>query len=200
MEPHNHGIDKHPRDVENAAKVAEKALRCIIYKLLEKVIEQESELGQLDFSSISPKILAELKVMKEHINECKCSEEATHFDNWLNLRIISIVEQEFEDMLKMYHSTFYKLTDQLDLKDEFSFAYESFISVCRKLMQNEITWYRIVSLLCFGAEIAVFVIKKGGPGVENFVNKIVHYVVEFIVKEEIAEWISHHGGWVCSLF
>ena len=61
---------------------------------------------------------------------------------------------------------------------------------------GEVSWGAIASLICFGAEVAVWVIREGGPGVEAYLKKIVHYVVEFFVKEEIAEWIASHGGWV----
>ena len=179
------------KEVDKIAEEAEKILRCCIFRLLEKVIEQECSTGQLDFSSIPKPIIEELKSIKHILVEC-----ADHEVDYFHDRILKVLDERLDYTLKVHHQTFHKLTDSLDLSDEFNFAYDSFVRIAKRFIDSEITWYRVVSLLCFGAEISVAVIKKGGPGVQSFIDRIVHYVVEFLLKEEIAEWISHHGGWV----
>ena len=82
------------------------------------------------------------------------------------------------------------------LHDEFTLAYDKFVQVCKKLFLSKRSWGHILALLCFGSEIAVAIIKLGKSGVENFLEKVVNFVVEFVVKEEIAQWITNHGGWV----
>jgi Apoptosis regulator proteins, Bcl-2 family. len=184
------------RDVDKIVKEAEKILRCSIFKLLEKVIEQESANGQLDFSAIPKNITDELKEIQYYISKCEAEEEQSHFGDLLHHQVIQTMEKQLQMTLELHHQSFHKLTASIDISSEFNFAYESFVRIAKKFIHDEITWYRIVSLLCFGAEIAVEVIKKGRPGVQSFVNKIVHYVVEFLLKEEVADWIAEHGGWV----
>lgn len=182
-------------DVQHVAAVAEQVLRCSIFRLLEKVIDQESAEGQLDFSSIPQNILEELRIVKENLKSCEL-DGGNNVDKWFIHKAFTVLNKQIDVIVKSYHKTFYKLTIELDLTDEFSFAYDTFVAVCKKMFRAEITWYHIVALLCFGSEIAVFVIKQGKPGVKNFLEKVVHYVVEFMIKEEIAEWITMHGGWV----
>lgn len=186
----NGNVEK--KRVEKIAEEAEKILRCCIFRLLEKVIDQECNAGQLDFSAIPKPITEELKSIKKFLIKCESEDDVDFFHN----RVLKTMDAQLEYVLKVHHQKFHIMTSSLDLSDEFSFAYDSFVRIAKRFIGNEITWYRVVSLLCFGAEISVAVIKKGGPGVQRFVNRIVHYVVEFLLKEEVADWISHHGGWV----
>ena len=183
---------KSENDVEEVIQEAEEILRCCIFKLLEKVIHQEVDNGQLDFSSLPEHITTELKTIKEYLIQCKNADNS----GYLHHRIIEVMDAQLDCTLKRHHQTFYKLTASLDLSSEFNFAYESFVRIAKRFIDGEITWFRVVSLLCFGAELSVAVIKKGGPGVQGFIKRIVHYVTEFLLKEEVAEWISTHGGWV----
>lgn len=91
-----------------------------------------------------------------------------------------------------YKEQFQDMIGQLNLTS--STAYDTFASVARKLFRSGINWGRIVALLCFGYEIAIGLIRRGLSG--SFLRKIVTFVVEFILRERIAQWIARNGGWV----
>lgn len=91
-----------------------------------------------------------------------------------------------------YKDQFKDMIDSLSLTP--ATAYETFAAVARRLFRSGINWGRIVSLLCFGYEIAVTVIRRGFSG--SFLRRIIRFVVEFIFNERIARWIAQHGGWV----
>lgn len=191
----NKNVEK--KEVDTIVEEAEKILRCCIFRLLEKVIDQECNTGQLDFSAIPRPILEELKSIKLYLKKCEAATDS--MGDFLHHRILNVIDSQLEYTLKAHQQTFHKLTQSIDLSDEFNFAYESFVRIAKRFIGDKITWYRVVSLLCFGAEISVTIIKRGGPGVQSFINRIVHYVVEFLLKERVAEWIVHHGGWVSSI-
>lgn len=96
---------------------------------------------------------------------------------------------------KKYHEEFVDMARNLGLTS--TTAYSTFAKIANRLFLNGINWGRIVALLLFGYEIAVSLIKKKAMGVRNFLTKIVNFVVQFIVKEKIADWIRDQGGWVC---
>ena len=99
---------------------------------------------------------------------------------------------------KRYHNEFAKMAKTLGLTSDI--AYDTFAKVARKLFQDGINWGRIVALLSFGYEIAVSVIKKGAMGIRKFLQKIVSFVVKFIIQEKIGGWIRRNGGWVSLIF
>jgi len=78
-------------------------------------------------------------------------------------------------------------------------AYSTFAKVARRLIQQGITWGRIVALLLFGFEIAVSVLERGATGIRDFLHEIVDVVVKFIINEKIAQWIKDQGGWLAFL-
>ncbi len=96
-----------------------------------------------------------------------------------------------------YREQLVAMTKSLCLTSET--AYSGFAKVARKLFESGINWGRIITLLCFGYEIAVSVIKTGTRAIGSFLKKIVKFVVTFIVKEKIASWIERQGGWVSTL-
>lgn len=75
------------------------------------------------------------------------------------------------------------------------FCFENFRQIAQRLFQNGIAWGRIVALLCFGYEMAKMYIKRGSGEIEKFLRKIVSWVVRFLVKEKIIDWIIKQGGW-----
>lgn len=91
-----------------------------------------------------------------------------------------------------YKDQFKDMIDSLSLTP--ATAYETFAAVARRLFRSGINWGRIVSLLCFGYEIAVTVIRRGFSG--NFLRRVIRFVVDFIFNERISRWIAQHGGWV----
>src|SRR6218665_1871233 len=66
---------------------------------------------------------------------------------------------------------------------------------CRLFRDGNVSWGRIVTLLCFGYRMAVTVIQRG---IRGFFSHIVGFVVKFILTEKIAKWIADQGGWVGS--
>ena len=96
---------------------------------------------------------------------------------------------------RKYHHEFVEMAVSLRLTPDT--AYSTFAKIAQRLFQDTINWGRIVALLLFGYEIAVSVIKKGMGGIRNFLKKIINFVVTFIIKGQIGNWIRAQGGWVC---
>lgn len=185
-------------EVQNVADLAERLLRILIYRMLEKLMHEEAADGDFNLSTIPPSILNELRVTRKHFMED--SIQGSDFDKCVIQEVVSCIERQADFVTKNFHKSFHQLALELDFSNGYKFAFDAFVNICKKFFEEgDVTWYRILSLICFSAEVALSVIKHGGPGLENFLKKIVHHIVEFIVKEEIAEWISTHGGWVSAL-
>ncbi|CAH1799464.1 unnamed protein product [Owenia fusiformis] len=76
-------------------------------------------------------------------------------------------------------------------------AYDAFAGVARKLfIDGNINWGRIATLLSFGYRLAISVFQNG---IRGFFNKIVKFIVKFILNEKIAQWIAQQGGWIAAL-
>lgn len=105
---------------------------------------------------------------------------------------------QFGDVIEnKYRDTFVRLISDLNIPYDIDFGFDKFCLVAERLFNNGITWGRIVSLLCFGYEIAVTVIKRGAPQIRLFLQKIVAWVVKFIaMNNRIVQWIVTQGGWV----
>ncbi|XP_028397323.1 bcl-2 homologous antagonist/killer-like [Dendronephthya gigantea] len=97
-----------------------------------------------------------------------------------------------DDIQHKYQDEFQDMINQLNLNS--ANAYKSFAEVARRLFRNGITWHRIVALLCFGYEIAKHVLINGLAG--TYMRKIYQMIVDFIVNERIAAWITQNGGWL----
>lgn len=63
----------------------------------------------------------------------------------------------------------------------------------RLFRDGNVSWGRIVTLLCFGYRMAVTVIRQG---IRGFFSQIVGFVVRFVMTERIAKWVADQGGWV----
>lgn len=70
-----------------------------------------------------------------------------------------------------------------------------YVTVCRLFREGNISWGRIITLLCFGYRMAVEVLNRG---IRGFFTRIVGFVCRFIASESIAKWIAEQGGWVRS--
>lgn len=100
-----------------------------------------------------------------------------------------------DDINSRYSTQFNHMIRMLNLTPET--AYEAFAGVARKLFRDgNVSWGRIVTLLCFGYRMAVTVIQRG---IRGFFSHIVGFVVKFIITEKIAKWIADQGGWRAAL-
>ncbi|XP_078000122.1 bcl-2 homologous antagonist/killer-like [Glandiceps talaboti] len=100
-----------------------------------------------------------------------------------------------DDINARYAGEFRTMIRALDVTP--STAYEHFANIARKIFTDGLNWGRIVALLMFGYRIAMDVIQKGFRG---FFNKVVTFVVKFIIGERISAWIAQQGGWASALY
>ncbi|KAM9666772.1 bcl-2 homologous antagonist/killer isoform 1-T2 [Trichechus inunguis] len=75
-------------------------------------------------------------------------------------------------------------------------AHEYFIKVASSLFDSGINWGRVVALLGFGYRLALHVYQRGLTG---FLDKVTHFVANFVLQNCIARWIAQRGGWVVAL-
>ncbi|OWF49771.1 Bcl-2 homologous antagonist/killer [Mizuhopecten yessoensis] len=103
-----------------------------------------------------------------------------------------------DDINRRYADEFNDMIGQLNITEDT--AYEVFAGVARKLFSEGINWGRVSALLCFAYRIAMKVlrIKERASRFADFLRLIINHVVRFI-KEMIASWIAHEGGWVAAL-
>lgn len=182
-------------DIRNVAEKTEKILRVLTYSILEAMMHEEEADGDFLLSTIPLSIINELRMTRMHFLNAD-NTDGNNLDKYILANVVKVLQNQLEDTAKHYHKLFHNLVAELDITDGFELAYEKFVKVCRKILMGNVSWGAIASLVCFGAEVAVWVIRSGRPGVEAYLKKIVHYVVEFFVKEEIAHWIATHGGWM----
>ena len=90
-----------------------------------------------------------------------------------------------------YQKEFRLMITHLDINP--STAYRTFAGVARRLFRGGTSWRRIITLMAFGYQIAVDVMRHG---VQGFLNKICNFIVKFVSGEHIANWIARQGGWV----
>ncbi|NP_001274696.1 uncharacterized protein LOC100212122 [Hydra vulgaris] len=185
-------------DLVQLTKTAENIVRCFIYRMLEKVINKSSceENFRLHFSLLPEPVLCEIRAVKEYLRKCESS-YSTEKDSWFIHKAVQILEEQGGIAIQKYHHAFLSLINQLQITDEYNFAYTQFVEVAKKLFENDnIAWSHIVSLICFGVEISVYIVEHGKVGLASFLKKICSFIVDFIVKEEILQWIAQHGGWI----
>jgi len=48
-------------------------------------------------------------------------------------------------------------------------------------------------LLCFGYRVLIAAVNQG---LHIILARIVQFVVQFVIKEQIARWVAAQGGWV----
>ncbi|XP_009325676.1 PREDICTED: bcl-2 homologous antagonist/killer [Pygoscelis adeliae] len=75
-------------------------------------------------------------------------------------------------------------------------AYKHFTRIASRLFESGINWGRVIALLSFGYRMAIHVYQHGVPG---FFCRITRYVMEFMLRNHIAQWIAQQGGWVAVL-
>jgi len=189
-------MENYSKDTQDVAKITEKLLQCLIYRLLRKLIVKESAEGYIEYSSIPKDLFKELKKEEE---KCVDIETGNGIDNIVLHKIIEIVEDQAEYTLTKYHESFHQMVSQLELKKDTAIAYDTYVRIARKMFGADLTWYHVIALLCFGTEVALYVIREGWVEVKELLEQIVHFTIDFIIKEKIADWITSHGGWMAML-
>lgn len=182
-------------DLKNIKIIAEQLFRSLSFRLLENLIIKKSSEGALEGTCVPREII--ISSRHEYNEIMKTALDFSNgIDNWFLHKLVEETMIQADHTMNKYHDKFQQMIVQLNIKRECSLAYETFARIARKLFRTDLTWYHIISLLCFGVEIALYILQQGWPTVKHLVEDVVHFIVDFIVAEEIADWISRHGGWV----
>ena len=177
--PNNNDEEEVPEESERAVvEETEGLIRVFMYQRFVEGTQREEEESEL------------VQARSDALEEIRSYYELNRDSNIARIgRRLGDIGDEID---ARYKDQFQDMIEQLNLTS--STAYDTFASLARKLFRSGINWGGIVALLCFGYEIAKFVICRGFSG--SFLRKIVTFVVDFIFRERIARWIARHGGWV----
>lgn len=190
--------DEKDADVEQVASDTEKVFKNFVYKRLTSHIDKEATEGDLEVGSIPPNVINEIRDEERRFNASNSNRGDD--PNQEQMRQLGKTLAAYGDEIQeKYHTTFTEMISRLNLSSDQDFAYDSFTRVAMRLFEHGISWGRILGLLCFGYEIAIYVIKRSTHGIGRFLKKIVSYVAKFVLKEKIAQWIAERGGWVKAL-
>ncbi|XP_030329389.1 bcl-2 homologous antagonist/killer [Strigops habroptila] len=99
-----------------------------------------------------------------------------------------------DDINERYDAEFRYLLKSLQPTKEN--AYEYFTRIASSLFESGINWGRVIALLGFGYRMAIHVYQHGRTG---FLRWIARCVVEFMLRNRIAQWIAQQGGWAAAL-
>lgn len=151
--------------------------------------EDENELGDTAnqnevpvLETARPDALEELRSVRDE-----------HDPDSTAVRVSRRIREIADELNSQYEDDFQRMIAQLNITS--GNAYTSFAEVARRLFRNGITWHRIVALMCFGYEVAKYVLRNGLAG--TYIRKMLQWIVDFVVNERIAAWIADNGGWVC---
>ena len=97
---------------------------------------------------------------------------------------------EFE---QRYNEVFQEMADQIHITP--NTAHNTFTAIVNELFSDGIKWGRIVALFSFGGSLAMQCIEKEMP---VLVDQIVDWVTNY-VDNNLASWITQHGGWVSNI-
>ena len=187
--------NQNKEDLENVKLIAEQLFRSLSFRLLENLIIKKSSEGAFEGTCVPREIIVNLRQEYDEIMKTAL-DFSNGIDNWFLHKLVEETKIQADYTMNKYHDKFQRMIVQLNIKRESSLAYETFARIARKLFRTDLTWYHIISLLCFGVEIALYILQQGWPTVKHLLEDVVHFLVDFIVAEEIADWISKHGGWV----
>ena len=83
----------------------------------------------------------------------------------------------------------------------FTAVFDVFMSFvfCFRIFAEGINWGRILTLLCFGYNMAIHVLRDHLGKFSEFLRRIGKLLLKFLVSERISQWIANNGGWVCNL-
>lgn len=75
------------------------------------------------------------------------------------------------------------------VKQEYSADLEQLIyGTCGELFGDQISWYKIISMLCFATSLAVSVHRKH--------DELIAAIVFQYTNDHLLSWIFDHGGWI----
>jgi hypothetical protein len=97
---------------------------------------------------------------------------------------------------------YYKESFQRSLCSEFCINAENLDSIMNNVStelftQNIINWSRIIALFAFCGCLAVNLNEKG---MGNFIEIIEKWLVNFLNKSDVLEWLKSKGNWVMNCF
>lgn len=182
---------------KQCAKETEKVFKSFFFTRLTSQIDKETE-GEsdgdsdLNLSNIPSNVVRNIRDEKTDFE----NEEDNNPENQKVLELGRTLAVMGDEIQHKYHDDFSIMISKLNITQEF--AFDSFRKIAKRLFDNGINWGRIVSLFYFGYELAVSFIKQGASGFRSFIHKILKYIVGFLFKEKIVEWIVAQGGWVCN--
>ncbi|XP_072125492.1 bcl-2 homologous antagonist/killer-like isoform X1 [Mobula birostris] len=78
----------------------------------------------------------------------------------------------------------------------FAFGHESFRRVAERLFDNEINWWRTITLLSFGYKSLKYVCRGG---IMEYFGRVTEPIGKTIAKNQITQWIAEQGGWTTAL-
>ncbi|XP_076466802.1 bcl-2 homologous antagonist/killer-like [Babylonia areolata] len=107
-------------------------------------------------------------------------------------RIGDVINEKYKD-------SFDDMIRTLNIGSDCDTAYEAFAGVARKIFADGINWGRILTLLCFGYRITVRVLQDQLGKCADFMRRIAHILLRFLVSERISQWIAVNGGWRAAL-
>ena len=180
-------------DEKQVAEEFEKIFKIFLYTRILSDIERDSEDGEMIVGEITTPVIHQIRDEKTNMEEqCNQNEQDKKI-----LELGQMIATKGGFYNKKYD--FQSLVSSLNLEEE-EFAYNSFTNIARKLIADGLNWGRILALFLFGYEIALSFIRKGRSGVYGLLKKILKYMVKFLFKEGIVNWIIEQGGWVSNVF
>lgn len=99
-------------------------------------------------------------------------------------------------MEKRFVSFFEKVPNHTKVKHEN--AKQIFISLCRKVLNSDVNWGRLISIYTLGGSFAVHFVNTGKKDLVKNIPSWIEEVIE--TTEGLAQWIKNQGGWVRNMF
>ncbi|XP_068121611.1 bcl-2 homologous antagonist/killer [Hyperolius riggenbachi] len=119
------------------------------------------------------------EAVQENSNLDKVGQQLALIGDDLNKRY----EEFFNDILK-------------DLNPNLDTAYDYFKKIASSVFETGVNWGRVLALLGFGYQLAVFVWKNGR---RQFFRRVAQWLARYLVESSIARWIVRQGGWAAVL-
>ncbi|XP_066912891.1 bcl-2 homologous antagonist/killer-like [Clytia hemisphaerica] len=176
-------------DQKQVAEESEKIFKTFLYTRLLSDIERDSEDGEMCVGEITTPVIHQIRDEKTNMEEKFNQDEQ---DKKI-LELGQMLAAVGDNYNKKYD--FQSIVGNLNIEHE-EFAYTSFTNVARKLVVGGLNWGRILALFLFGYEIALSFLRKGHSGVYGLLKRILKYMVKFLFKEGIVNWIIEQGGWI----
>ena len=99
-------------------------------------------------------------------------------------------------MEQRFASFFEQVPNHTKVKNEN--AKQVFISLCRKVLNSDVNWGRLISIYTLGGSFAVHFVNTGKKDLVKSIPSWIEEVIE--TTEGLAQWIKTQGGWVRNKF